>query len=142
MRVDGSTSVIEAIVAGDKLNDFENFDDLKIINDCMWLLEKFLSKPLKPPTNMIRSKWLTHDSFLGSFSYSSLSSTHNSVQQLAKSVRSKDDKPILLFAGEATDERYQGSVQGAMHSGLRAAQELIDFYQKPVKNQKIKLAPN
>ena len=108
--------------------EFETTDDEKLIDDCLWLLEKLLKRPFNRPLKMQRTKWLTNENFLGSYSYHALSAQENTVTNIAKPICNKQGKPILLFAGEATDKRFMGYVNGAMNSGERAAKEIIDFY--------------
>lgn len=127
MHVDENPNLVEVMIAGDKIKQFEMAEDSKLIDDCMWLLEKFMKKSMKRPMNMKRSRWLTNENFLGSYSHPSLTSDTKSIQNLAEPLFSTDDKLALLFAGEATDETFQGYVHGAMRSGWRAAQELIDY---------------
>lgn len=128
MRVDCQDHLIEALFAGEKMWEFETYDDQKIISDCLWLLEKFLKKSLNPPINMARSKWLTNENFLGAYSYPSLKCESNSTQCLGQPILNEQGKPVVLFGGEATSKDFQGYVHGAMQSGRRVAQEVIDFY--------------
>lgn len=68
--------------------------------------------------------------FLGTYSYLSMDSARNEItcENLAESIKDESMKPILLFSGEATDTKYQGYVHGAINSGRRAAQEIIDYH--------------
>jgi monoamine oxidase len=128
--VDAFPNLLEAFLAGDHLRAFENLSQEKVIEDCMWMLERFLHKTLPKPTKMERSKWLTNRNFLGAYSYFSMHSQENSVtsRDLAESVKNKDNIPVLLFAGEATDLMHPSYVHGAVRSGYRAADELISYY--------------
>ena len=108
--------------------EFETVDDEKLIDDCLWLLEKLLNRRLNRPMKMQRTKWLTNENFLGSYSFHSLSAQENTVENIAKPICNIEGKPFLHFAGEATDKRFMGYVNGAMNSGERAAKEIVDFY--------------
>lgn len=72
--------------------------------------------------------WNTNDNFLGTYSWRSVNSDLKNAryQDLAEPII-KNYKPVLLFAGEATDERYS-TVHGAIHSGWREADRLINLY--------------
>lgn len=52
---------------------------------------------------------------------------------LAKSILSIDKKPVVLFAGEATHEKYSGYTHGAVESGWRAGNEIIEFYKNTIE---------
>lgn len=127
ISVDDNPNLIQAFVAGENMKSFENFSDSKIIDDCMWILEKFLKKTLKRPINMTRTKWLTNENFLGSYSYLSIASDSNSNERLGQPIFDESGKPVILFGGEATDTRFSGYVHGAWRSGNRVAQDLISF---------------
>ncbi|XP_061397059.1 spermine oxidase-like [Musca vetustissima] len=48
----------------------------------------------------------------------------------AAAICSKNMKPVLLFAGEATSRHHFSTVHGAVESGYREANRLINFYRK------------
>jgi monoamine oxidase len=106
---------------------FETMDETKLLNDTMWFLEKLFKKPLPRPINIRRTNWLTNENFLGSYSFHALTAQNNSVENLARPIKSLSGKPAVLFAGEATDKFYMGYVNGGMNSGNRAAEKIIDF---------------
>lgn len=130
IRVDDYPRVLEAFVGGKRVKDFEKVSDAALIDDVMWLLEKFLSKPLPRPTNMKRSRWLTSRNFLGSYSYLSMDSerTDSKPEDLAEPLLNADGQPKILFAGEATDKKHSSFSNGAVASGWRAADELLTFF--------------
>lgn len=110
------------------MREFETMEEGKLKNDVMWLLNKLLKKNLKYPINVKRTSWLTNENFLGSYSFHGLTAQDNTVENLAKPIFNSNGKLSLLFAGEATDKRFMGYVNGALRSGVRAAQEIIDFH--------------
>ena len=55
----------------------------------------------------------------GAYSYTRVGG-HRAAEQLSRPL---DDR--LFFAGEATDAEYEGSVAGALASGVRAAHQVI-----------------
>lgn len=79
-----------------------------------------------------RSKWFSNPHFNGSYSYYSLKSDSfgASTSILAEPILDHDGKPIIQFAGEATHTHYYSTVHGAVESGWREAQRLIDLYPK------------
>lgn len=133
IREDAQPNLIGAYPAGKNVRKFEEISDSQLIDDCMWLLEKFLGKPLPRPIGMRRSHWLTNEYFFGSYSYGSMATqAHNVVMgtDLAETLYDDKGKPILLMAGEATDVKDSGYVHGAVSSGFRAANELVEYYKQ------------
>lgn len=132
ITVDGFPNVLEGAIAGKNMRLFETLSNETLISDCMWLLEKFLAKPLPRPINMKRTRWLTNKNFVGSYSYFTMDSEKMEVtpKLLAQSLLDVANKPVILFAGEATDERFSGYTHGAISSGRRAGKELLSFYEK------------
>lgn len=131
IREDAQPNLLGAFPAGKHLKKFEEISDNQLIDDCMWLLEKFLGKTLPRPIGMQRSRWMTSKHFLGSYSYGSMDAqAHNVVlgKDLAESLYDDESKPIVLIAGEATDNVNSGYVHGAVSSGWRAADEILDYY--------------
>lgn len=130
--VDQFPNILELFVGGPKINEFEARSDQQLIDDCMWMLEKFLGKSLPKPLNMTRTKWLTNDNFLGAYSYGSIEAekANVGVKQIASSIKNTNDAPIILFAGEATDLKFPSMAHGAVRSGFTAAKKIIEFYEK------------
>jgi spermine oxidase len=128
LHVDQYPHLVEILVAGDRMSEFETIDESKLVCNLLWLMGKLFKKPLKSPINLKRTKWLTNENFLGSYAFHALSAQEDTVDNLAKPIFSGSGKPTLLFAGEATDKKFMGYVNGAMNSGERAAEEVISFY--------------
>lgn len=135
MIVDGFPNLIEAFVAGRKMAEFEALNDTKVINDCMWLLETHLNKTLPRPKSMRKSRWLSNKNFLGTYSYLSMATEVKKVtpKLLGQSILNTANIPIILFAGEATDEKFSSYANGALSSGWRVGNELIIFFNKTGK---------
>ncbi|KAJ6636278.1 Peroxisomal N(1)-acetyl-spermine/spermidine oxidase [Pseudolycoriella hygida] len=132
MRVDAYPNLIAAFVAGKHMKQFEEISDQQLINDSMWLLEKFLGRTLPRPINMRRSKWMSNKYFLGSYSFTSIDNEFNDFKDLGEAICNGENKPILLFAGEATEEVNSGYVHGAVSSGWRVAGEIVEHYGSPI----------
>lgn len=49
---------------------------------------------------------------------------------LAEPIYDQNSKPIIQFAGEATHDHYYSTVHGAVETGWREVQRIIDFYSK------------
>lgn len=109
---------------------FETLSDERLIDDLMWLIEKFMGKTLPLPSNIKRTQWKTNRNFLGSNSFPSMDSEINEATPmvLAESIVNAHNKPVVLFAGEATHEKYSSYAHGAVASGWRAGDEVLKFY--------------
>jgi len=131
IRVDSFPNVIGAFVTGFHMTHFEQISEARLIDDCMWLLERTLGRTLPRPTNMLRNQFLTNPHFFGSYSYLSMDTYNNQVstRDLAATLLNNALQPVLLFAGEATDYDFPSYANGAVSSGWRAGQEIVDFYQ-------------
>lgn len=53
-----------------------------------------------------------------------------STTLLAMPILDKNSIPLIQFAGEATNAHFYSTVHGAVDSGWREAQRLIDSYAK------------
>ena len=73
------------------------------------------------PLAMIRSSWSTDQWAHGSYSFLPVGATPSLRVALAQPVNDR-----LFFAGEATSSEAPATVHGALASGQRAAQEVID----------------
>lgn len=77
-----------------------------------------------------RSKWHSNPHFRGSYTFYSLKgdALGASTTKLAEPISNRDGKPVIQFAGEATELHYYSTVHGTIGSGWREAQRLIDLY--------------
>nr|CAD7399107.1 unnamed protein product [Timema poppensis] len=80
----------------------------------------------------MRSTWCTDPYFCGAFSYMGISSTVGHQCDLGAPIPGEcgDVPPILLFAGEATCPGYHSTTHGALISGVREANRVIELTKK------------
>jgi polyamine oxidase len=76
---------------------------------------------LPEPTGFLVTRWRQDRFALGSYSYLAVGSTPEDRSVLAEPVGER-----LFFAGEATHREFPATVHGALLSGRRAADEVID----------------
>ena len=74
------------------------------------------------PERVIITRWRKDRFARGAYSYNSVGTTRKDSTTLAKPVSN-----VVYFAGEHTNADYRGTVHGAYLSGLRAAEELLDY---------------
>ncbi|XP_076651144.1 spermine oxidase [Halictus rubicundus] len=111
----------------------DDHTDDEVLEQVTEILQNFFSKSynVSEPVAMIRSNWHQNKHFRGTYSYTSLESAKANVgaKELAEPVM-KNGKPIVLFAGEATATKNSATVHGAIETGWREAERLINLYTK------------
>ncbi|XP_024943556.1 peroxisomal N(1)-acetyl-spermine/spermidine oxidase isoform X2 [Cephus cinctus] len=130
--VDYQPRVLCAWIVGPNSRYSETLSDSTVLNGLYFLLETFLSKSynVPRPDKMIRSKWYTNKHFRGSYTFQSMTSEKMNVfiKDLAEPITTPNGTPLVLFAGEATNDHYYSTVHGAVETGIREADRLIDHY--------------
>ncbi|XP_077274574.1 uncharacterized protein LOC143904120 isoform X2 [Temnothorax americanus] len=119
-----------AWITGKNARHMETLSDVDVYDGLYLLLNKSLGEHYNvvKPTRILRSKWYTDEHFRGSYSFQSMVSEQMDVKprDLAEPIMS-GNKPIILFAGEATHDHYYSTVHGAVETGFREADRLINF---------------
>lgn len=131
IREDAQPNLLGGLLAGQHIKQFEEISDEQLIDDSLWLLQKFLGPTIPRPINMRRNRWLSNKYFYGTYSYASMDTQAHNVtfgKDLAETLYSSSNKPIVLIAGEASEEVNSGYVHGAAASGWRAANEISSYY--------------
>ncbi|XP_015110287.1 spermine oxidase [Diachasma alloeum] len=120
-------------MSGPYCEQMERIPDELFKNQTLGLIERFFGKShnLTQPKDIIRTRWNTNENFRGTYSYPSLASVVNnaSPEDLGTPVP-RNDKPVIQFAGEATEPQHHSTVHGAIVSGWREADRLINHYKK------------
>ncbi|XP_055604607.1 peroxisomal N(1)-acetyl-spermine/spermidine oxidase-like [Uranotaenia lowii] len=132
-KVDCQPNLLVIWLNGPKGRESELLPDAEIIEGIMVLLNKFLKfAAVEKPKQIMRSKWSTDPNFRGSYSSRSLATNllRTGFRDLAVPLTDCLGKPVLLFAGEATNEKRYGTIQGATESGWREADRLINFHKR------------
>lgn len=77
-----------------------------------------------------RSTWHSNPHFRGAYTFCSIEAEENnaSSEDLACPISSKNRNDVLLFAGESTHSTHYSTVHGAIESGYREAERIIDLY--------------
>lgn len=134
ISVDYQPRVLCAWISGKFAKQIELLSDIEISDGLYLLLEMFLSKKYNIPKfdQILRSSWYTDEYFRGSYTFKSITTEKLNVEtkDLIDPIVTANGKPIILFAGEATHEHYYSTVHGAVETGFREADRIIDFYRK------------
>ncbi|CAG9863754.1 unnamed protein product [Phyllotreta striolata] len=131
--IDNHPRILLGWVVGKMAAEVEHCTDEDVTQGCMALLRKFVGNKYDIPTPdaILRSSWNSNPHFCGSYVYSSIEQDeyNASSEDLARPIVSeKSKKPVLLFAGEATSTNHYSTVNGAIETGYREADRLIEFY--------------
>ncbi|XP_055344739.1 peroxisomal N(1)-acetyl-spermine/spermidine oxidase-like [Paramacrobiotus metropolitanus] len=131
-------NVLVAFLAGSHTNTMEKLSEDDVSRDITALLRRFSGRNVPAPKKIIRSSWSCDKNFNGTYSYLSQAARKAEVsaedlgQPAWKYEKQFNERnvqvPGLLFAGEATHTKYFSMAHGALMSGWREAQRLIDGY--------------
>jgi len=127
--VAGQPNILVGWIAGDEAELMENVPDTIVKYVCQELLQRFLGDESIPePKAVTRSSWHKDKYACGSYSYIRAGSTASLCESLAMPL-TVNEVPRVLFAGEATHKEYFSTSHGALLSGQREADRIINFHQ-------------
>ncbi|CAL8330233.1 unnamed protein product [Merluccius merluccius] len=126
--------VLSGWICGEEALAMERYDDETVAETCTELLRRFTGNPDIPkPRHVLRSSWGSNPYILGSYSFTRVGSSGGDFERLAMPLPCADSTkapPLqVLFAGEATHRKYYSTTHGALLSGQREANRLIEMYQ-------------
>ncbi|XP_044599468.1 protein anon-37Cs-like [Cotesia glomerata] len=132
IRVEHKPKLLLFWVTGPYIREMETLPEEIFQEQVKEFMTRFFGKAynLTEPKIIKRSFWNTNENFLGVYTFYGLQTdvsgphTEDFVDPIMKS-----DKPVLQFAGEATTSHY-GMVHGAIETGFREADRLINYYSK------------
>lgn len=129
--VDYQPNILCGWIVGPYARQMEQFSDEDVKAASVLLLRMFLKTFNVPePVRIKRSKWSSNPHFRGSYSYYSLKSDGYgaTINNLAEPICDQTGKPVIQFAGEATNPIHYSTVHGAVETGWREAKRLMDSY--------------
>ncbi|XP_043269282.1 spermine oxidase-like [Venturia canescens] len=119
-------------LSGPHAREMENVPEEDIFSGMKEMLHQFLGKTfnLTEPSAILRTQWYSNKHFRGTYSYRSPKTYESgaTAAQLEEPIM-EHGKPRVLFAGEATSLSQYGTVNGAVSTGWREADRLIQTYQ-------------
>ncbi|XP_052859700.1 spermine oxidase-like [Anopheles cruzii] len=131
-RVDSKPHVLCAWLNGVEGRQAELLSDDAIKEGLLYLLSLFgKNYNFGNVHAVLRSKWSSERFIRGSYSSRSIATEHlqTGAADLGESLTATDDLPVVLFAGEATSVKHYSTVHGAIESGQREANRLINLYE-------------
>uniref|UniRef100_A0A1Y1MGD7 Amine oxidase domain-containing protein n=1 Tax=Photinus pyralis TaxID=7054 RepID=A0A1Y1MGD7_PHOPY len=131
-----SPNLLLAWLAGALVPEIEKTSDETITDGVIYTLREFMGEDypnITRPDRVIRKNWYIDPHFHGTYSFETVESRklgRPQAEVLGEPILSDEGKPILLFAGEATNPRHHSTVHGAIESGFREADRLIELYRR------------
>lgn len=107
-------------------NKWADFEDGILVSRCISILIELFGN-IPQPKGYYISKWDQNPYFRGSHSYATNKITDDHYVAISKPIPDIDGINRLFFAGEHTIKDYQGTTNGAIHSGLREAAAIINI---------------
>ncbi|XP_053201241.1 spermine oxidase-like [Panonychus citri] len=149
----GQPNILVAWIGRKGAELIEKEDDQSLITIFHSLLTNFLSSvihhnEIPKPVRIIRSAWYSNNYICGSYSHRTVNfaKLNASLDELTKpltisyqleQLNSKTiDWPLVLFAGEATEEKYFSTTHGALLSGIRESNQQ-SIGDRTLKKQKL-----
>uniref|UniRef100_A0A7E4ZVQ7 Amino_oxidase domain-containing protein n=1 Tax=Panagrellus redivivus TaxID=6233 RepID=A0A7E4ZVQ7_PANRE len=87
----------------------------------------YQNQSIPAPTKIIRNRWTQNDLFAGSYSYVSYAQAQAKIKHADLSIPvSRNRRPRIQFAGEATHHRIFQTAVGAFLTGRREADRVFD----------------
>ncbi|XP_069688815.1 uncharacterized protein [Periplaneta americana] len=132
--VDNQPLVLCGWIVGPPARYMEQLSDEQVTQGCHELLQKFAGRgfnvTVPRPERVVRSSWSKNPHFRGSYSFRSMESEALGAyaSHLAEPLTTEKNKPVLMFAGEATHDHFYSTVHGAIESGWREADRIFTFY--------------
>ncbi|XP_057671039.1 uncharacterized protein LOC130902772 isoform X1 [Diorhabda carinulata] len=126
------SNVLLVWFTGELVPLIEKMDEKILIKGIEYTLDKFFGHLFTIPRSQkfMRSNWYSSPHFRGTYSFSSVNSSVADILSLQAPIINAKREPIVLFAGEATNPIHHATVHGAVESGFREADRLIEFLKK------------
>jgi monoamine oxidase len=113
-------AILMAFNAGDYGEATECLTDAQIIAEGMKTLRAMYGPQIPDPIDWIITRWKNDPFAGGSYSSNGVGASNEDREALSAPI-----DEVLFFAGEATHNKYFGSVHGALLTGWRAVDEIL-----------------
>ncbi|KAK6183040.1 hypothetical protein SNE40_010592 [Patella caerulea] len=121
--------VLVGSVVGEEGKYIESLDKEEVSRVCTQQIRMFLNDDSIPaPRDVLVTKWNSDKWSCGSYSYMKQESSESRRNDLAQPLYNDDNKPVVLFAGEAYHKTRYSTTDGARSSGIDQAQILTNLY--------------
>ncbi|KAL3285881.1 hypothetical protein HHI36_000401 [Cryptolaemus montrouzieri] len=125
--------VLVAWLTGPATPSIEKLDNDQIKDGLMYVIRRFLGKnfDIPEPDTIIPTRWFSNSNFCGTYSYETVEASKLQIplqKVLEQPLTNEQGIPVVLFAGEATHVSQYSTVNGAILSGFREANRIVDIY--------------
>ncbi|XP_063932798.1 spermine oxidase-like [Zophobas morio] len=132
-KVPHNPNVFSLWAVGDLIPEIEKSSEDVLLRGCNYLIKKFLGKNynITNADRIIRSQWAINSNFLGTYSHEKVEYFRSDIfpqSILAEPLLNSKGHPAVLFAGEATHPTQYGTVHGAIKTGIREAERIIQLH--------------
>ncbi|XP_008049615.1 peroxisomal N(1)-acetyl-spermine/spermidine oxidase [Carlito syrichta] len=137
-----SVHVLCGFIAGLESEFMETLSDEEVLRSLTQVLRRITGNPRLPaPRSVLRTRWHSAPYTRGSYSYVAVGSTGDDLDLLAQPLPAEGASAQLqvLFAGEATHRTFYSTTHGALLSGWREADRLINLWDLQVQQPQPRL---
>ncbi|XP_074641836.1 spermine oxidase-like isoform X2 [Tubulanus polymorphus] len=122
-------NVLVGWLSGKEAMYMESLSEEEVGRACVEALRKFLKRSDIPlPVKVTKTAWYHHPYSRGAYTYIPVGSSIDDIEALQEPICTSSGKPLLLFAGEATHTSFYSTTHGALLSGQREAERIINHY--------------
>ncbi|KAG8337823.1 hypothetical protein J6590_015493 [Homalodisca vitripennis] len=122
--------MLYAWLVGDSCRKMESLTDVQVADGLLELLNKIVGNTyaITKREAILKSNWCSNPYTLGSYSFRTVESDRRNItnEDLAPPVLT-NNKPVLLFAGEASHPHYFSTVHSAIKADRREAYNIINY---------------
>lgn len=130
--IDYQPNILLGWIVTTHASEMELLSDFQVKSKVMQLLRLFLKDKydIPDPINFLRTKWKSNPSFRGSYSYPSVTAANLNLSalDLEETVENTENVPVLYFGGEATHLSSYATVHGALETGWREADKILNDF--------------
>jgi polyamine oxidase len=128
---DGSLNILIVTVTGEEATRVQDQSDKETEAEIMIVLRNIYGKDIPDPVAFMYPRWLHDPLFYGCYSNNPIGISHDDYLALTSNVSR------MYFAGEATNELYNGFVHGAYFSGLNRAKKMLQHMEREIEENLI-----
>lgn len=129
-RVSHQPNILVAFMVGPDARRMERLADAEILEGIVFVLNRFVGglMPVTRPNRVVPSRWDSNKYFRGSYSSRSIVTDQRNAwaADLALPLNNTRGVPIVMFAGEDTHSTFYSTVHGAIETGYREADRIIN----------------
>ncbi|XP_064630026.1 spermine oxidase-like [Lineus longissimus] len=122
-------TVLVGWLTGKEAMHMETLSEEVVGETCVKVLKKFLRRSDIPlPKKVIKTAWYSNPYTRGSYSFIPVGASIEDIEHLQEPLVNINGKPNVLFAGEATHTSFYSSTHGALLTGQREAETIVNYY--------------